>query len=932
MPYKTIQNRFTKGSLNPKLLGRSDIDMYYSSAQQMTNVSVIPFGGFTRRRGFDFVLNVPDEIEQISGSNITAYNGGNPAFLDDTSLDTYFITNNVNTWVGDNIVMYDFGISENVLLLSLNRVSVNSKQATATLVRESFPWMTMGSYVYTSPTVEMTTTTNHDYTTGDIVKVYYDYPISGQPYIRWQSRNYTITVIDADTFSFTEVEWNSLYNTVSNGIKTERIDASIVSVNMTETGQGYDPATPPSVVVNGDGAGALLTANVNASGQISDIAIVNGGQDYTNASAVIDAPYSSLSVDVEVSVDGMSWTLIDTIIVGVASDFNIDLTGSYRYVRLKRTNPAENPYLSLSIGGMSTFRRTGSTSKTKLFSFNVKEGFEYALLVKKNEIIIYKDGILKARVSSSFLLESYIDDLKFSQYANTGIFTHEDMNPLRLFRTDDSTWSLTPIEFDSVPYYYFDDVEKFDTPGYSISLDNAEGTVTVTSSGAVFTDSHLGQFIEGNGGRMKITEVKVQKAIGFSIIPFYTSGTINSGDWKITNNYEKTWSETRGYPKTSVFYQGRLWFGASKFRPQTIWGSKVDSFFSFSPDGGYNNDAIEATLDSGQLNNIVNLYAQKKLFVFTEGGEYSFFQGLGEPITPNNLSILKQSSNGSTKRCSPTDIDGFMFFVDQKRRAVISMGYSEESGGELSSSVSLLNSHLINYPVDFVSETNTETEQSSYLYIPTEDGLMTVSCVLLAQEVMGYTQWKTQGSFKSVCVAGKTLYAIIQRDGVLYLEKANEDTLTDCSYKQDSGFTQIVNGLDRFNGYEVDVIIDGVVKDRMTVLGGTLTLPILPSVSLEIGFPFEVKVVSNPIEIAQMGTGTAKKKRIVEATLKLYETDNVKMNESEANLDTNITDDYTFWGVGYFSENPQYEITQSKTGKITVLAVQMNINYEVSNG
>ena len=49
MPYKTIQQNFANGELNPKMLGRSDVEMYYKSARKMRDVVTTPYGGFARR-------------------------------------------------------------------------------------------------------------------------------------------------------------------------------------------------------------------------------------------------------------------------------------------------------------------------------------------------------------------------------------------------------------------------------------------------------------------------------------------------------------------------------------------------------------------------------------------------------------------------------------------------------------------------------------------------------------------------------------------------------------------------------------------------------------------------------------------------------------------------------------------------------------------
>ena len=42
---------------------------------------------------------------------------------------------------------------------------------------------------------------------------------------------------------------------------------------------------------------------------------------------------------------------------------------------------------------------------------------------------------------------------------------------------------------------------------------------------------------------------------------------------------EDVWSDTRGYPRTATFFQGRLWFGGSKSKRQSVFASRAGSFF-----------------------------------------------------------------------------------------------------------------------------------------------------------------------------------------------------------------------------------------------------------------------------------------------------------------------------------------------------------------
>lgn len=56
---KTVQTSFTSGEISPRLYGRTDIDQYYASAQEITNFVPTPQGPVIRRAGSRFVEALP---------------------------------------------------------------------------------------------------------------------------------------------------------------------------------------------------------------------------------------------------------------------------------------------------------------------------------------------------------------------------------------------------------------------------------------------------------------------------------------------------------------------------------------------------------------------------------------------------------------------------------------------------------------------------------------------------------------------------------------------------------------------------------------------------------------------------------------------------------------------------------------------------------
>ena len=70
MPYKTIQQNFANGELNPKMQGRSDVDMYYKSAQKMRDVVTTPYGWFVRRPGTTKIGELTDYYEEQGNKDV----------------------------------------------------------------------------------------------------------------------------------------------------------------------------------------------------------------------------------------------------------------------------------------------------------------------------------------------------------------------------------------------------------------------------------------------------------------------------------------------------------------------------------------------------------------------------------------------------------------------------------------------------------------------------------------------------------------------------------------------------------------------------------------------------------------------------------------------------------------------------------------------
>ena len=501
-------------------------------------------------------------------------------------------------------------------------------------------------------------------------------------------------------------------------------------------------------------------------------------------------------------------------------------------------------------------------------------------------------------------------------------------------------WSLSPVLFESIPQYNFEqkDPKKYE---FDITPDNMEGTVKFSFTGTI-SDNVVGQYLEGNGGRLKITKQQTNALIGYTVIGFYTKDTIKKNDWSITTNYEPVWSDTRGWPCSVTFHQGRLWFGGSKERPQTVWGSKVGLFYKFDPTAGYDNDAIEFTLDTDTLNKITDLYSMRNLLIFTLGGEFICQTSYNEAITPKNVNATKQTSNGSWENTQPVDMEGSVIFVERRGQALMNFAYLTEDD-YASSNASLVNSHLINQPEDLDVERNNLTQQTNYVYIVNKDGSMCVVNLLAAQGITGgFTLWNTQGKVKSVCVLPDATYVAVERElqgnykkYKIFLEKMDWDVLTDCtqSFVYSGGVANSIPG-DHTDLMlkDVDIVANGKYLCTSTVADSGLLVSskVLPAGTISWGLPFRSYVQSNFLEVAQMGSGVGKLKRLASMVVRVLDTPEVTINGETQKGTGKGVEDIHFYGIGDWDEKPTWEFTQNTPYKFNILAAQMDLNYQLS--
>lgn len=577
------------------------------------------------------------------------------------------------------------------------------------------------------------------------------------------------------------------------------------------------------------------------------------------------------------------------------------------------------------------------------FEFSVNDS--YMLAFTNNRMYIFKNKVLQTNINASgndylttTIASARLDAMCFTQSADTLIVVEEDMKPKVITRTSDTSWSIADMTFDSVPQHAF--TLSTSNPAATLTPSDVSGKITLTTSAGVFNSGHVGQYINAEPqGRARI--VKYNSSTSVNVVtefPFFDTSAIASGQWELETGYEDVWSSGKGWPRTVTFHQGRLFFGGSKSRPSTIWGSKVGLFFDFKPVEGLDDDAVEATLDTNTFNAIVDLISSRDLQIFTSGGEFAVIQEGLTPITPTSFFLSTTSRNGTKEGVRVKQLESGVLFIQRQGKQLAEIAYSDTFLTYVTSKISLLSGHLLKSPKRMDLRRAVNTDENDLLCIVNEDdGSMAIFSLLRSQNVIAASEFTTVGSYLDVGVDITDIYTIVKRDDngtdKYYVEVFEDGLLTDSAVTGGA-----VSSLDasHIDGATVNVLSDGLVEEDQTA-DSAVTFTNTPTTSCEVGIPISVEVKTMPIDLKVVGgTRIGFRKRVVEVNALLYETQNIVINGNlvpirtlgAGALDSQVpefTGTKVLHGILGYSNEGQITVTQSAPLKMTLLGLEYKI-------
>ena len=414
--------------------------------------------------------------------------------------------------------------------------------------------------------------------------------------------------------------------------------------------------------------------------------------------------------------------------------------------------------------------------------------------------------------------------------------------------------------------------------------------------------------------------------------------------------YEDALNPKNGYAKACTFHQGRLVFGGSHARPQSIWASRVRAPFDFTI-GTLADDGLAFVLEAKEYESVHWLNSHLALLVGTSSGVWAIASPNGKSITAENNVTTKQISHGVGAGIAPISLQSNVLFLQNKGRKIqeISPSGSAEYGSYTGIDLTQLASHVTSGGVTQLAG-GAVPDSSLYMVTGGEIALLTYE---RAENVVGWSRWITQGAFESVaiCPGGgedDDIYVTVKRGTRRFIERLTPDMLrveesgdmvnlnfVDSSVRkvEVSEFT-VMDGLDHLEGETVQVFADGEKKGDLIVTNGAVTAP-HGVLNMIVGLGYDSTVTTMPLDQGQIGQKSAFTKAITRLRNSLGVVARVGDNTAESKIhitNPRITADAPLpllSGDGEvtlhssWTRSPTITLKQSDPLPMTILAIRM---------
>jgi hypothetical protein len=363
--------------------------------------------------------------------------------------------------------------------------------------------------------------------------------------------------------------------------------------------------------------------------------------------------------------------------------------------------------------------------------------------------------------------ESEIRELDFTQSADVLYIVHKNHTPYKLTRSAHTTWTLTPLMkdtdetgatllFTDGPYLAENITATTITPGAtSGSTTLTASAITGINGGAGFLTTDIGRIVRlHDGTNWKWWEITARTST--TVVTASLRSSTAAGGVAATIRWRMgAFSESTGFPSSVSFFQDRLVFASTRgtydAKTDSFWGSVVSDYLNFNPGTAADSDAIDLTLNSGQVNAIQWLDPHDTLRIGTSGSTYKISSSSNSAaLTPTD----KSASMSTSDHCSSLKaigINASTIFWNNSNTILNDMRYIFTENDIKSLQISKVSEHITK---GGVFDWSWEQNPDNIIWACRNDGQLIGCTYQVDDEVIGWHRHVlggTDAEVKSVC-------------------------------------------------------------------------------------------------------------------------------------------------------------------------------------
>jgi len=553
-----------------------------------------------------------------------------------------------------------------------------------------------------------------------------------------------------------------------------------------------------------------------------------------------------------------------------------------------------------------------------------------------------------------------IFEINYAQSADVLFLAHKDHAPAKLTRTTATSFTLADIDFVDGPWLdenitattlyasadtgsvtltasaslfassdvgrlvRFREILEIHHDEWAASTSYADG-VTVRYNGHVYEQVTGSTQTSGNTPPVHLEGTETYGALdweykhdgtGYLEITAFTSATEVTATVKNatgvlpdhvvgSGNATKLWSlgafgGDQGFPRAIAFYEERLYFAGTEGQPQTIFGSVSADFENHTP-GTNDDDGINVTIASDQVNVIKHLLPARFLQLLTTSAEFTLSGGAGsEPVTPTNVNVLRETTFG-TGTVRPLRAGNSTILIQKGAEKVKEITFDLDTDGLLGVDLTVLADHLAR---GGLTDMVWQQEPELLLWFVHTDGRLIGLTYDRANATVGWHEHSLGGSgivesitaipsgaedqvYLSVkrTIDGSTVRHIVYLKSLYFNDDVEDAFFVDSGLTYDGSATTTITSLNHLEGETVTILADGAAHADKTVSNGTITLDRSAS-KVHVGYGYTSLLETLRMEAgAEDGVAQGKIKRIHGVTARFFQTVGAELGPDTDNLD-----------------------------------------------